>query len=150
MEEAPHHGAENGGGGGCLLKHEEYAHWVVHYELEPRRLTRNKHVGRDSVIGTSRGSNPSGGEIFRTRPDRYSLLYNRYRVYLPAVKRPGCSANHTLPSSAEVRERVQLHLYSPLWAFMACYRVNSTYFFYIYELTLLQWHLTESAAEIMR
>ena len=34
---------------------------------------------------TVRGSNPCGGEIFRTRPDRRwipsSLLYNRYRVF---------------------------------------------------------------------
>ena len=103
--------APKGRGGG--LKHEEYAHWVVHYELVQRGQTRNKHVGRDSVIGTSQGSNPSGGEIFRTRPDGHSLLYNGYRVYFPAVKRPGRSANHSLPSRAEVRERVQLHLYSP-------------------------------------
>jgi hypothetical protein len=42
---------------------------------------------------TARGSNPGGGEIFRTRPDRpwgpHSLLYNGYRVYFPGVKRPG-------------------------------------------------------------
>ena len=33
---------------------------------------------------------------------------------------------------------------------MACYRANFTYFFYLYKLTLLHWHLTESAAEITR
>jgi len=39
-------------------------------------------------------SNPGGGEIYRTRPDRLwgppSLLYNGYRVPFPEVKRPGC------------------------------------------------------------
>jgi hypothetical protein len=38
---------------------------------------------------TVRGSNPGGGENFRTRPDRpSSLLYNRYRV-LPGGKAAG-------------------------------------------------------------
>jgi hypothetical protein len=45
----------------------------------------------DSSVGiatswTARGSNPGGGEIFSTRPDRPwglpSLLYNGYRVIL--------------------------------------------------------------------
>jgi hypothetical protein len=61
---------------------------------------------------TVRGSNPSGGEIFRTRPDRPwgqpSLLYNGYRVFFPGVKRPRRGAEHPPPSSAEVKERVQL------------------------------------------
>ena len=42
---------------------------------------------------TVRGSNPGGGEIFRTRPDRPwgppSLLYNEYGVSFPGVKRQG-------------------------------------------------------------
>ena len=55
-----------------------------------------------------------GGEIFRTRPDRpwgpFSLLYNGYRVSFPGVKRPGRGVDHPLPSSAEVKERVELYL----------------------------------------
>ena len=55
--------------------------------------------------------------IFRTRPDRPwsppSLLYNVYRVSFPGVKRPGRGVNHPPPSSAEVKERVELYLYSP-------------------------------------
>jgi hypothetical protein len=42
---------------------------------------------------TFRGSNPDGGEIFRTCPERPwgppSLLYNGYRVFLGGKKRPG-------------------------------------------------------------
>jgi hypothetical protein len=51
---------------------------------------------------TVRGSNPGGGEIFRSRSDRSwdppSLLYNGYRVSFPGVKRPGRGASHPIPS----------------------------------------------------
>jgi hypothetical protein len=63
------------------------------------------------------GSNPDGGEIFHTCPERplrpRSLLYNGYQVSMPGVKRPGCGGNRPLPYSAEVKERVELYLYSP-------------------------------------
>jgi hypothetical protein len=45
---------------------------------------------------------------------------------LLGVKRPGCGVDHTLPSSAEGKERVELYLYSPFWAFVACSRVTFT------------------------
>ena len=61
------------------------------------------------------GSNPVGGDIFRTRSDRSwgqsSLLYNGYRFF-PGVKRPGRGVELPPSSSAEVKERVQLYLYS--------------------------------------
>ena len=64
-----------------------------------------------------RGSNPGGREIFHTRPDRPrgppSLLYNGYRVSFSGVKWPGRGVDHPSPSSAEVKERVKLYLYSP-------------------------------------
>ena len=41
-----------------------------------------------------------------------SLLYIGYRVSFPEVKRPEPGLNHPLPPSAEVKERVQLYLYS--------------------------------------
>ena len=57
--------------------------------------TRNVHCSRDSSVGTTsygmdgRRSNPGGGEIFRTGPDRHwdpsSLQYNGYRVF-PGAK----------------------------------------------------------------
>jgi len=40
------------------------------------------------------------------------------------VKRPGRGVDHPPLSSAEVKERVELHLYFPFWAFVACSRVN--------------------------
>ena len=48
-------------------------------------------VGRDSdwLRGwTVQGSNPGGGKIYRTIPNRPSLLYNGYRFSLRRVKRP--------------------------------------------------------------
>jgi hypothetical protein len=49
-------------------------------------------VWRLATDWTARGSNPDGGEIFRTRPDRPwgppSLLYNGYRVF-PGGKAAG-------------------------------------------------------------
>jgi len=64
---------------------------------------------------TVRGSNIGGGEILRTRPDRPwgspSLLYNAYRV-IPGVKRPGRDVYHPSTTSAEVKEGVELYLYS--------------------------------------
>jgi len=66
---------------------------------------------------TVRGSNPGGGEIFRALPDEPrgppSLLHNRYRVSFLGVKRPGRGVDHPPPSRAEVKERVELYLYSP-------------------------------------
>ena len=63
------------------------------------------------------GLNPSGGEIFRTSPDRPwgppSLLYNGYWVSFLRVKRLGCGIDHPPPSSAKVKERVELYLSSP-------------------------------------
>jgi len=47
-----------------------------------------------------------------------SLLQNGYRGSFPGVKRPGRGVNHLPPSSTEVKERVELHIYSlsvPPW-----------------------------------
>jgi hypothetical protein len=57
---------------------------------------------------------PVAGEIFRPRSDRPwgppRLLYNAYRS-LPGVERPGRGIDHPPPSSAEVKERVELYSY---------------------------------------
>jgi len=61
------------------------------------------------------------GEIFYTLPDRpwgpTSHLNNGYRVF-PGVKWTGRDVDHSLPSSAEVKKRVELYIYStsgPSW-----------------------------------
>ena len=70
---------------------------------------------------TVRGSNPGGVKIFRTRPDRPwgppSLLYNGYREF-SGGKASEAWRYHPHPSSAEVKGRVELYLYSasgPSW-----------------------------------
>ena len=81
-------------------------------------------MGLDSSVGIAtryrldgRGSNPDAGEILRTNSDRpwgpHNLLYSEDRVCYLVVKRPGRGVNHLMPSSAEVKERVELYFYSP-------------------------------------
>ena len=51
--------------------------------------------------------------VLKLRPlGPHSLLYNGYRVFA-GVKRPGRGVEHPTPSSAEVKERVELYLYFP-------------------------------------
>jgi len=85
----------------------------------------DKWVGHDSSVGiaTAYGLDGPviesrwGGEVFRTSPDRPwgppSLLYNGYRVFPGGKVRPGRDADPSSPSSAEVKDRVELYLYAP-------------------------------------
>ena len=81
-----------------------------------------KHVGWDSSVGIGTlygldgpGIEPRWGRDFLHLPQTGppSLLYNGYRVFLPGVKRPGRGIDQPHQSSAEVKERVELYLYSP-------------------------------------
>jgi len=59
------------------------------------------------------GVQTSVGAICPERPrDPLSLLQNGCRVSYPGLKRSGRDVNHPSPSSAEVKDRVELHLYS--------------------------------------
>jgi hypothetical protein len=61
-------------------------------------------------------SKPGGGEFYRTRPERPwcpPSLYTMGTGSFLWVKRPGRGVDHPPPSSSEVKERVQLYLYSP-------------------------------------
>jgi hypothetical protein len=80
-------------------------------------------VGRDRSVGITTRYGPDGpgiesrgGEILRTRPDGPwgppSLLYNVYFVF-PGGKSAGVWRWPPTPSSAEVKQRVELYLYSP-------------------------------------
>jgi len=67
---------------------------------------------------TVRGSNPGGGRDF-PHPSRPALeptqpLTQWAPGFLPGVKRPGRGVDHPTPSSAEVKQMVELYLYSPL------------------------------------
>jgi len=68
------------------------------------------------------GSNPGRGEIFHAHPDWTwgppSLLHNSYRVSFLDVKQLMRGVDCPPTSSAEVKKRVELYLYStsrPSW-----------------------------------
>jgi hypothetical protein len=95
-------------------------------------------MGRDSSVGiaTRYGldglriearsgwylSHPCTSSLGPTQPP--TMGTGSYR----GVKRPGRGVGHPPPSSAEVKETVELYLYSP-WAFVSCSRVNVTFTF---------------------
>jgi hypothetical protein len=73
--------------------------------------------GKRSLTDWSvRWLNPGEGEIFRIRPDRswgpHSLLYNGYRL-IPGGEAVGTWCWPLTPYSSEVKERVELYIYSP-------------------------------------
>ena len=74
-------------------------------------------MGRDSSVGiaTGYGLDDPGMEYRWGRNIPHlcrQVLYNGYRVSFPGVKRSGRGVNHPLLRSTEVKERVELHLYS--------------------------------------
>jgi hypothetical protein len=79
-------------------------------------LTSVPLVGQLAMGWTVQGSIPSGGEIFHTHPYRPrglpSLLHSGYRVF-PEGKVDGAWCWPPTPSSAKVKERVELYLNSP-------------------------------------
>jgi len=61
------------------------------------------------------GSNPSGGEIFCTCADWHEAHPASYTMgtgSFPGVKWPGRGIDHPPLSNIEVKERVELYLYS--------------------------------------
>jgi len=94
------------------------------------------HTGKVNLVGrvaqsvkrlatgwTVRGSNPGGGEIFRTCPDRPwgppSLLYNGYRFFPGGKERPGAWRWPLTPSSAVVKKE-QSYTSTPPMGRTAC------------------------------
>ena len=60
----------------------------------------------------------------QTGPGAHPASYTMGTGSFPGIKRPRRGVDYLPQSSAEVEERVELHFYSPFWAFVACYRVN--------------------------
>jgi hypothetical protein len=68
---------------------------------------------------TVRGSNPGGARFYapvQNGPKAHPASYTMGSGSFPGVKRPGRIVDHPPPSSAEVKERAELYLYSPVWA----------------------------------
>ena len=117
-------------------------------------------MGRGSSVGQSvlrlatswtvLGSNPCGGEVPPTRSDRPwgppSLLYNRYRIFPLGVKRPERGVDHPQPSSADVKERVELYLYSPSGPSWTVLWSTSSFYLYLYSSKNLEYVAVLSTA----
>ena len=97
-------------------------------------------VERLATGWTVRGSNPGGGEIFHTCPDRPwgppSLLYNGYRVFPGGKERPGRDADPSpllAPWSRKSRAIPLLPLWAvrPVQSLSACTRVHCTFPFFL-------------------
>jgi hypothetical protein len=65
-------------------------------------------VGRSSTVGVAILYGLDGPVI------ESSIQYHAYCVYFSGAKRPGRGVDHQPPSSAEVKERVQLYIYPSL------------------------------------
>jgi len=86
----------------------------------------------------SPGSNPGGGEIFTTCPDRLwgppSLLYNGYRVFPEVKSGQGVTLTPQPPSGPEVKKEQSYTstppmARRPLQSLSACTRVHFTFTF---------------------
>jgi hypothetical protein len=72
-------------------------------------------VTRDSIVNMPTSyvlDSPGIESCWGARFSATSLLYNGYRVFL-GVKQPGCGGDHPPPSSAKVKEKVEIYVYSP-------------------------------------
>jgi hypothetical protein len=105
--------------------------------VRPYAKVKKKKVKRTSIIGHEgpereavRGSNPGGGERFsapvQTCP--LSLLCNGNRVSYPGIKRPRRGLTTHPCIAPRLKKTIPITLF-PLWAFMACYRLNVTFTF---------------------
>jgi hypothetical protein len=81
-------------------------------------------VGRDSVVGIATRYELDGPgiesrwgrdfqQLSRPAPGAHPASCTMGTGSFPGVKRPGRSVDHPPPSSAEVKERVELYFYSP-------------------------------------
>ena len=79
-------------------------------------------MGPDSLVGIATGCGLNGPEIEygvgdRTRPGRPwgpSCLLHRGTGSFSGIKRTGRDCDHPPPCNVEIKERVELYLYSPL------------------------------------
>ena len=84
--------------------------------IGPGQLSRYSDLIRDGrsgdripVEGGARFSAP-----VHTGPGVHPASYTMGTASLPRIKRPGRGVDHPPQSSAEVKERIQLYIYSPL------------------------------------
>ena len=116
--------------------------WGKSWKRERFWPSYDRHYGdRDSSVGiaTRYGLDGPGiesrwgGEIFRTGPRAHPASYIIGTGSFPGVKRPGRGVHNTPPCSTEVKEEVELYLYStsePSWPAVGW---NLLYFTLLYD-----------------
>jgi len=88
------------------------------------RSTILHNVGQDSSVGVTTRYGLDGPGIespygarystpVQTGPGAHQASYAMGAGSFPGLKRPGRGVDHPTPYSAEVKERVDLHIYSP-------------------------------------
>jgi hypothetical protein len=103
----------------CIVRHTNAHEHTVGgtdgYHVVICGLFTDAVVGRNSVAGTATcyGLDCPGIQSRWGPWGPPSLLYNGYGVSFPGVKRSGRGVDHPPPSSAEVKEIVELYLCSP-------------------------------------
>jgi len=92
-----------------------------------------KIVGQDGSVGIATHYGLDGPWRFsttvQTGPGAHPASYIMGTGSFLGIKWPGRGVDHTPPPSTEVKERVELYLYSPIWAFVACSTLNFTFTF---------------------
>ena len=94
------------------------------HDVSRKKLTFYCFVGRDSSVGIATRYELDGPGIESRwrrdfqQPSRPALGPTQPPIQwvpglFPGLKRPGRGVDHPPPASAEVKERVELHLYSP-------------------------------------
>jgi len=77
--------------------------------------------------GQSRDQIPVGARVSAPIAGAHPASYTMANRSFLEIKQPGHGIYQPPPSSAEVKERVELYLYSLSVSFMACSKVNFTY-----------------------
>ena len=96
-----------------LNPYEYLSYLILFHNVCTPRAGRAQSLQRLASGWTVRGSNP-GGEArlsspVKTGPGTHPAFY----TVVTGVEPPGRGVDHPLPSSAEVKERVEVYLYSP-------------------------------------
>jgi len=92
------------------------SHFSVH--IWTRKVGRGNAVGIETHYGLDGQGIESRWEVtfsepVQTGPGAQPASYTRGNWSFPRVKRLGCGVDHPPPSNAEVKESVELYLYSP-------------------------------------